>query len=215
MGVQKLIFTVNNMDEIQWNNKKYIAIIAEIGRFAQNIGFKYEDCIFIPISEKFGDNLIDKSKNQESSCGPSLIELILTHKTPEIKIDEPFLMRIDKIEEENLEENFDITLFGKIESGIIKEGDSLLIQPGLSEIKVQSIICNENKLQIAIPGDLVEIGFQDVDDSLPKIDYFEAQFSVLKCENIISAGFYCVVFANNTQVEGIITVSLIKINFQL
>ncbi|KAK9103966.1 hypothetical protein Scep_020810 [Stephania cephalantha] len=55
-------------------------------------------------------------------------------------------------------------VMGKIESGSVREGDSLLVMPNKVQVKVIYVHCDENKVRGAGPGENVRIKLSGIEE---------------------------------------------------
>lgn len=105
---------------------------------------------------------------------------------------------------------------GKLESGHIRKGDTLLLMPNKDEIEVAAMYNEmEEEVQIAVSGDNVRIRLRGVEDddispgfvltSLNKpvhaVRQFEAQLAILDHKNIICAGYSAVMHVHTLAEE--------------
>jgi len=96
---------------------------------------------------------------------------------------------------------------GKIESGVIRKGQTILMMPGRTAVEVTAIYSeSEEELPVASCGDQVRLRLRGVEeeDILPGyvlssvkspvncVNAFEAQIHILDLKSILSAGFSCV-----------------------
>ncbi|KAA6368044.1 MAG: putative Eukaryotic peptide chain release factor GTP-binding subunit, partial [Streblomastix strix] len=217
VGVQTLIIAVNKMDEADWDKKRYDEIKSNIDPFLRSVGWKDSDCLWVPISGFTGDNLIEKTQNEKASwySGPPLLDILENLRPPERLVNAPALMSI----QDKYKAMGSTVVLGKIECGTINEGDELLIQPGRRPVEVVSIECDGPKVEIAEPGDQVKVSLHGIDDNdvrqgyclcsrqrpIHTTDHFQAQFMIMECPNVISAGFQCVIHSLAAQEEAIMT----------
>jgi peptide chain release factor subunit 3 len=105
---------------------------------------------------------------------------------------------------------------GKLESGHIRKGDTLLLMPNKDEIEVAAIYNElEDEVQVAVSGDNVRMRIRGAEDddispgflitSLNKpvhaVRQFEAQLAILDHKNIICAGYSAVLHVHTLAEE--------------
>ncbi|KAL2940389.1 Eukaryotic peptide chain release factor GTP-binding subunit, partial [Bienertia sinuspersici] len=100
---------------------------------------------FLPISGLVGSNL--KTKVDKSTCpwwnGPCLFEVLDTVEVLARDPNGPFrLPIIDKFKD------LGTVVMGKVESGSIREGDSLTVMPNRVNVKVVALYVDEIKLDV-------------------------------------------------------------------
>ena len=76
MGVKQMIVTINKMDGVNWDVKRYDEIKKEVSDYLHKIGYDPEKIHFIPISGWHGDNMLEKSENMKWYNGPCLIDAL-------------------------------------------------------------------------------------------------------------------------------------------
>ena len=59
---------------------------------------------------------------------------------------------------------------GKIESGKIKKGSTVLIMPLNRKVEIITIYCEENEVNVAVCGDNVRIRIKNVEEEVYKIN---------------------------------------------
>jgi peptide chain release factor subunit 3 len=105
---------------------------------------------------------------------------------------------------------------GKIESGVIKKGQSLIIMPNKQTADIAAIYGEtEDEVQVAMCGDQVRLRIRGVEeeDIFPGfvlcsalrpvhcVQAFEAQIRILELKSILSAGFNCVLHVHSAIEE--------------
>lgn len=111
---------------------------------------------------------------------------------------------------------------GKIESGHLRKGDTLLLMPNKDEVEVAAIYNEmEDEVQAALCGDNVRIRLRGVDDEdispgfvltspnkpVHSVRQFEAQLAILEHKNIICAGYSAVMHVHTLSEEVTLSVS--------
>ena len=87
LGVTQLIVAFNKLEKMDWSHERYQFIEHQIEAYLLGIGFKKSDLTFIPISGLTGENLIERSKNEEllswyGKDSPCLLEVLDTLRLP-------------------------------------------------------------------------------------------------------------------------------------
>lgn len=127
-GISTMIVVVNKMDDptVGWAEERFHEVQSKITPFLRQVGFKPSDLTFIPVSAYTGQNMkerVDK-KLAPWSTGPSLLEFLDNMKIEDRKVNAPFVMSVS---EKYLE--LGTMVVGKIDSGRVKKGDTLLMMP--------------------------------------------------------------------------------------
>jgi len=156
LGVRQLIVLVNKMDDptVNWSKERYEEIKNEVGRMLRLVGYRVDKIPFIPVSGWYGDNLVKPSSNMPWYSGPTLLEALDYFEVPPKPIDKPLRIPIQDV--------YSITgvgtvPVGRVETGVLKEGDTIIIMPLGKTGEVKSIETHHTRIPRAEPGD--NIGF--------------------------------------------------------
>ena len=127
------------------------------------------------------------------------------------KINAPLMMPISE-----KYKDMGTIIVGKIESGHMRKGDSLLLMPNKDAVEIAGIYNEmEEEVQIAICGDNVRIRVRGVEDDdispgfvlsspskpIHSVRQFEAQLAILEHKNIICAGYSAVMHIHTLAEE--------------
>lgn len=164
LGVSKLLVVVNKMDDltVNWSKERYDEIESKMIPFLKSSGYNVKkDVQFLPISGLMGLNL--KTRINKSTCpwwnGPCLFEVLDAIEVPLRDPNGPFrLPIIDKFKD------MGTVVMGKVESGTVHEGDSLLVMPNKAHVKVVAIFIDENKVRRAGPGENLRVRIAGIED---------------------------------------------------
>ncbi|KAK7358162.1 hypothetical protein VNO77_00085 [Canavalia gladiata] len=164
LGVAKLLVVVNKMDDptVQWSKERYDEIESKMVPFLKQSGYNVKkDVLFLPISGLIGTNI--KTKVDKSTCpwwnGPCLFEALDAVEVPQRDPNGPFRMPIiDKFKD------MGTVVMGKVESGTVREGDSLWVMPNKDQVKVVAIYIDEDRVKRAGPGENLRIRLSGVED---------------------------------------------------
>lgn len=143
--------------------------------------------------------------------GPSLLEYLDTMQMVDRKVNAPLMMPISE-----KYKDMGTIVVGKIESGHIRKGDSLLLMPNKDIIEAAGIYNEmEEEVPSAICGDNVRIRVRGVEDGdispgfvltspnkpVHAVRQFEAQLAILDHKNIICAGYSAVMHIHTLAEE--------------
>ncbi|CAA2970373.1 eukaryotic peptide chain release factor GTP-binding subunit ERF3A-like isoform X1 [Olea europaea subsp. europaea] len=164
LGVSKLLVVVNKMDDptVNWSKERYDEIESKMIPFLRSSGYNVKkDVLFLPISGLMGTNM--KTRLDKSVCswwnGPCLFEALDAIEVPIRDPKGPFrLPIIDKFKD------MGTVVMGKVESGSICEGDSVLIMPNKAQVKVLAIFCDEDRVRLAGPGENLRVRVSGIEE---------------------------------------------------
>jgi len=156
LGVKQLVVAVNKMDDatVNWGQERYEEIKNEISSMLKMVGYNVEKIPFVPTSGWTGDNLVKRSEKMPWYKGPALYEALDLLETPPKPIKKPLRLPLQDV--------YTITgvgtvPVGRVETGVVKEGDTLVFMPGNVKGEVKSIETHHVRIPKAEPGD--NIGF--------------------------------------------------------
>jgi translation elongation factor EF-1alpha len=143
--------------------------------------------------------------------GPSLLEHLDELPMVDRKVKAPVMIPIS----EKYKDMGTIAV-GKLESGHIRKGDTLLLMPNKDEIEIAAMYNEmEEEVQIALSGDNVRIRMRGVEDDdispgfvltsvhkpVHAVRQFEAQLAILDHKNIICPGYSAVLHVHTLAEE--------------
>jgi len=215
LGVQQLIIAINKMDAVKYDQAKFDALKKDVETLLKTVQYKVEDTPFIPLSSINGDNVVKKSENMSWYDGPTLVEQLDQLKEPEKPTDLPLRLPIQDVY--NIT-GIGVVPVGRVETGIMKIGDKVIVVPGREgkgvEGEVKTIEMHHEQLQQAEPGDNIGfnvrgIGKKDIarGDVLGHVDNpptvaseFTAQIVVLNHPTVVTAGYTPVFHIHTSQI---------------
>jgi len=156
LQIEHVIVAVNKMDLVNYDQQVYDRIVAAYGAFAASLGLK--DVTAIPLSALSGDNVVDRGDNMDWYTGPTLIELLESLSVYDEAHDAPFRFPVQLVARHNGHEANDFRGYmGRIESGRVSVGDTLVVQPSGQTATVKDIVTFDGSLQTASAGQSVTL----------------------------------------------------------
>ncbi|OQR98185.1 translation elongation factor 1-alpha [Achlya hypogyna] len=164
LGVTQLIVAVNKMDAVAWSKDRFDFIVETLTAFLQQSGFKLEQLRFVPVSGLSGGNLIAPLPAADCTwyTGPTLVGAIDGFYPPQRPITKPFRMGISDISKSM---SLGQTVSGRIYTGAVSTGDTLLLMPGGLRLTVKGMEQNGGSITMASAGDNVDLGVTGIDPS--------------------------------------------------
>ncbi|MDW8344922.1 MAG: adenylyl-sulfate kinase [Verrucomicrobiae bacterium] len=123
LGIRQIAVLVNKLDLCRYDQTVFEKIVADYRAFLQPLGV--EPQCFIPISAYHGDNLVHRSAHMPWYHGPTVVEALDSFRVPEQPQNLPLRFPIQDVyrfDERRI-------LAGRIESGTLRVGDTLLFSP--------------------------------------------------------------------------------------
>lgn len=156
LGIKHVVLAVNKMDLVDFDQQVFDKIVADYHRFVDPLGI--EDVTCIPLSALDGDNVVEKSSRTPWYGGTSLLDYL---ETVPIDLDRnytDFRYPVQYV----LRPNLDFRGFsGKVASGVVRKGDTVMALPSGKTSKVKSIVTYEGELDQAFPPMCVTITLED------------------------------------------------------
>ncbi len=215
LGVRRLIVVINKMDDptVAWSKERYDEIIEKVVPFLKQNGYNMKSEVeFIPISGFSGANLRDRVG--KTTCpwfdGPSLLEYLDNMPGWERKLDAPFLMPVS-----GKYKDLGTVVTGKIESGQVNKGQTVLIMPNKQVAEVLSINIEEAEVKSAASGDNVRLKLKGVEEDDVSTGFviceaarpvkastrFLVQIIVHNIRNIMAPGYTAVLHVHSASEE--------------
>ena len=211
LGVQQLIVGINKMDAAQFSQEKYEAAKKSVSDLLKSLGFKVDAIKFIPYSAMEGSNVAKKPEKMPWYNGPTLLEALDMLEVPAKPTDKPLRLPIQDVYTIS---GFGTVPVGRVETGVMKPGDQIIIMPSGKKAEVKSIEMHKQQLPKAEPGDNVGFNIKGVEkkdikrgdvvgpaSNPPMVaEEFTAQIIVLNHPNVIAKGYTPVFHIHTAQI---------------
>ncbi len=215
MGVKNVAVAINKMDAVGYKEENFNKVKEEVGKLLHGVGIKPENTVFIACSGLKGDNVAKKSGNMPWYKGPSILEQFDLFPQPSLPTDLPMRMPVQDVYEIT---GIGTVPVGKIETGIMKVGQKVIVLPGRTgtgiQGEVKTIEMHHEALPEAIAGDNVGInvrgiGKKDIargdvicDAAKPSnvVEEFIATITVINHPTVLAKGYTPVFHVHTAQV---------------
>ncbi|MGB9732748.1 MAG: translation elongation factor EF-1 subunit alpha [Candidatus Micrarchaeia archaeon] len=216
LGINQLIVGINKMDAANYDRVKYEDTRNSIINLLKTIGYDTSKILTIPYSALAGDNVKTKSDKMPWYNGPTLLEALDTFQVPPKPVDKPLRLPIQDVYSIS---GFGTVPVGRVETGVMKPGDQIIIMPPGVKTEVKSIEMHHQQLQKAEPGDNIGFNIKGVDkkdikrgdvvgpaNNPPTVaQEFTAQIVVINHPTAIAPGYTPVFHIHTAQVAATIT----------
>ncbi|XP_037311798.1 elongation factor 1-alpha-like [Pungitius pungitius] len=215
LGVKQIIVCVNKMDltEPPYSKTRFDEVARGVGSFLKKIGYDCATVPFVPISGWTGENMITatqrmpwfqgwKSRRREGNAsGRTLLEVLDSIQPPARTANKPLRLPLQDVYKIG---GVGTVPVGKIESGVLKAGMTLMFSPAKVTAEVKSIEMHHQGLQTALPGHNVGFNIKNVavrnlrrgdvagnaqNDPPADVTSFEAQVIILNHPGKVKAGY--------------------------
>ncbi len=160
LQIPHIIVCVNKMDLVDYAEAQFDKIVEQYKFFAAKLNVT--DIRFVPISALHGDNIVNRSENMPWYQGETLLH---TLETIHIGNDKNLIdcrFSVQTIIRPHSDEYHDYRGYaGRIEGGVFKPGDKVLVLPSGFSSTIKSIDTFEGPLQEAFPPMSVTIRLHD------------------------------------------------------
>jgi elongation factor 1-alpha len=221
LGISQLIVGINKMDAANFDKAKYDDTKNKIGELLKTVGYDISKIQFIPYSALEGANVAAKSDKLSWFTGPTLLAALDTLTPPAKATDKPLRLPIQDVYSIS---GFGTVPVGRVETGTMKPGDTVMIMPAGIKTEVKSIEMHHQQLQKAEPGDNVGFNVKGVDkkdmkrgdvvgsvQAPPNVSQnFKAQIVVINHPTAIAPGYTPVFHIHTMQIAATITEILEK-----
>lgn len=152
LGIRHVVVTINKMDLIDFDQKKYEKICDDYREFASRLDLP--DLHFIPISALNGDNVVDPSPSMPWYKGSTLMNFLETVYIGSDRNLEDFRLPIQYVNRPNL----DFRGFcGTVSSGIVRKGDEIMVLPSKQRSHVNRIVTFDGDLPEAFASQSITL----------------------------------------------------------
>jgi len=160
LGLKHVVLAVNKIDLVDFSQARFDEIVRAYAEFAADFGF--ETLVPIPLSARFGDNVIERSTNTPWYSGPTLLEHLEHVEVASDALARPFRLPVQWVNRPNL----DFRGFsGTIASGLVRPGDAVAIAASGATSRIKAIVTKDGELEEAGAGQAVTLTLTDEVDA--------------------------------------------------
>jgi len=212
LGVGQLIVAINKMDLVEYKEDIFNKLKADVVDLLKTVGYKNpEKFVFVPTSAFHGDNVAKPSDKMPWYKGTIFYDSLDSFTVPEKPLDKPLRLPVQDV--------YTITgvgtvPVGRVETGVLKVGDTLIFEPAGVSGEVKSIEMHHESISKAEPGDNIGFNIRGIEKTAirrgdvaghptapPTVaKEFTARIAVLQHPTAIAAGYTPVFHAHTAQV---------------
>ncbi len=155
LGVGQLVVAINKMDLVGFSETVYEGLKNNVISLLSGLGYRNASGFnYVPVSAFHGEGVTKPSLKMPWYKGPTVLNAIESFTEPEKPIDKPLRIPVQDV--------YSITgvgtvPIGRVETGTLKVGDSIVFEPAGKSGEVRSIEMHHESIQLAEPGS--NIGF--------------------------------------------------------
>ena len=163
LGIPHITVCVNKMDLIGFSEEKFEAIVRDYREMSAKMN-SHAQLHFIPISAKYGDNVVSASDRAPWYQGGTLMELLenisIEHKQGEE--NQPMRLPVQYVIRPISDKFPDYRAYaGRMAGGVLKVGDKVRVLPSGLESRVKAIMQAEKSLEMAHTPESVSVLLED------------------------------------------------------
>jgi elongation factor 1-alpha len=216
-GVGQLIVAVNKMDisGVAYSEARYKQVVEDVKKHATQAGWKPDTVRYLPIASLVGENITKKPTHMPWWSGDTLLQALDKFDVPQKPTNLPLRLPIQDVY--NIT-GIGVVPVGRVETGIMKVGDKIMIVPGREGKgvggEIKSIEMHHESVNQAEPGDNIGfnvrgLGKKDIArgdvlgpaDKVPTVaNEFTAQIVVMNHPSVVTVGYTPVFHIHTAQV---------------
>ena len=133
LGIRQVTVAVNKMDMVGYDRERFAALSDEVTEYLGKLGI--EPNFIVPISAREGDNIAKPSAQTPWYDGPTVLESLDRLQANSAPVEQPLRFPVQdvyKFDERRI-------IAGRIETGVLRVGDTIVFSPSNKSAKVRSI----------------------------------------------------------------------------
>ena len=163
LGIPYITVCVNKMDLVDFSEQVFAEIRANYEEMARKLGIRATSH-FIPISSKYGDNVVEKSANMPWFSGGPLMQWLedvsIEHKMG--YDSQPFRFPVQYVIRPISDKFPDYRAYaGRMSGGVLRKGDRVRVLPSGLESAVKAIMQTDKELDTAHTPESVSVLLED------------------------------------------------------
>jgi bifunctional enzyme CysN/CysC len=156
LGIRHVVLAVNKIDLVDFSEARFTQILNDYRAAVGGLGFR--SLVAIPLSARFGDNVIELSARTPWYSGPTLLEHLETVDVDADAAVRPFRMPVQWVNRPNLDFR---GYAGTIASGTVRRGDRVCVANSGQNSTVARIVTMDGELERAGAGSAVTLVLTD------------------------------------------------------
>ena len=215
MGVKNIAVIINKMDAVNYDEAKYNKVKEDVSALLKTVGVNVEKTNFIAASGQQGDNVAKRSDKMGWYKGPTVVEQIDLFPAPELPTNLPMRMPVQDVYEIT---GIGTVPVGKVETGIMKVGQKVMVLPGRTGKgvagEIKTIEMHHEAMPEALAGDNVGVNVRgvgkkdiargdvicDASAPIPIVEEFIANMAVINHPTVLAKGYTPVFHIHTAQV---------------
>jgi sulfate adenylyltransferase subunit 1 len=160
LDIKHIVFCVNKMDMVNYSETVFNTIRASLEAMVSKLDI--DDIHYIPISAKYGDNVVETSENMKWYGGKTFLKLLETIEVRKNNNSDAPRFPVQTIIRPDSEEFHDYRGYGgRVAGGVFRKGDEITVLPSFLRSMIKSIDVAGKSVEEARSGDSVSITLED------------------------------------------------------
>ncbi|MDJ0945118.1 MAG: adenylyl-sulfate kinase [Kiloniellales bacterium] len=133
LGIRQVTVAINKMDLVDYDRQRFATVSDEVTEYLGKLGI--EPNFIVPISAREGDNIAKPSAKMPWYDGPTVLESLDRLQSASAPVDQPLRFPVQdvyKFDDRRI-------IAGRIETGVLRVGDTLVFSPSNKTARVRSI----------------------------------------------------------------------------
>ena len=155
MGIRHIVLAINKIDLVDYSAAVFERLTTDFNIFADSIGLS--QAIAVPLSARYGDNVVARSQAMNWYCGPTLLDVLETIEIAEDEVLKPFRFSVQYV----IRPHLDFRGFaGTVLSGQITCGEIVIAAPSGQPLRLRALYGPDGPIEAAFAGDAVVLEFE-------------------------------------------------------
>src|SRR5512134_3021529 len=135
LGIHQIVVAINKMDMVEYSEPRFQQLVTDVRDYFADLGLDLRHTMMIPLVARDGDNIVAASTRMRWYEGPTLAEALDQLQPPVTSQDLALRFPVQdvyKFDDRRI-------IAGRIESGYLRKGDTLLFSPSNKQARIASI----------------------------------------------------------------------------
>ena len=158
LGIGHLVVAVNKMDLVDYDEEVFDTVVRDFSDFARGLG-GVRDIVYVPISAKLGDNVVDRSERMPWYGGTPLLEHLETVEVADDRNLDDARFPVQWVIRHHATDYRGYA--GQLAGGVLRPGDEVLVLPSGLTTRIAKIDTFDGALDEAVAGMSVTLLLED------------------------------------------------------
>ena len=158
LGIRHVVVAINKMDLVDYSEARFDALAAEFEAIAAQLGLAQVH--IIPVSALRGDMVVERGERLAWYTGPTLLQCLETVDLAPIE-NLPLRFPVQLVNRPGLPGTYARGYMGRIESGSMRVGDRIVVQPNGRTSTIRDIVTFDGSLAVAHAPQSVTVLLED------------------------------------------------------